>query len=67
MELDKEGIAVAEYWTDLPPKNELERKIKEILYEAQERLTRRKLIPFIEPKDDDYKANSVCCFAYDSQ
>jgi hypothetical protein len=45
MELDKSGIAVAEYWTDLPPKEEFERKIKEILIEAQERLERRKLLP----------------------
>jgi predicted nuclease of restriction endonuclease-like (RecB) superfamily len=63
MELDKEGIAVAEYWTKLPPKSEFERKIKEILHEARERLERRKTLAignvqkqidfFIEPKDDD--------------
>jgi predicted nuclease of restriction endonuclease-like (RecB) superfamily len=63
MELDKDGIAVAEYWTDLPPKSEFERKIKEILHEARERLERRKTLAigdvrkqigyFVEPKDDD--------------
>jgi len=63
LELDKEGIAVAEYWTVLPPKAEFERKIKEILSEAQERLARRKLISnsqvqkqieyFYEAKDDE--------------
>ena len=63
MELDKEGIAVAEYWTVLPPKNEFERKIKEIMIDAQERLERRKALPvgsvqkqidyFIEAEDDD--------------
>ena len=63
LELDKEGIAVAEYWTNLPPKDMLERKIREILHEAKERLARRKLLPnskipkqieyFFEPKDDD--------------
>ena len=63
MELDKEGIAVAEYWTQLPPKNEFAQKISEIYEEAQERLDRRKLLPggetirqvdyFIEPKDDE--------------
>jgi predicted nuclease of restriction endonuclease-like (RecB) superfamily len=63
LEPDKSGIAVAEYWTQLPPKAEFERKIREILTEAQERLERRKLLPggdvkreidyFIEPKDDD--------------
>ena len=45
MELDKEGIAVAEFWTQLPPKNELEQKIKEIYQEAKERLERRKSLP----------------------
>jgi len=64
MELDKEGIAVAEYWTGLPPKVEFERKIKEILVEARERFERRKSLPegkvqknieyFYEPKSDDY-------------
>jgi predicted nuclease of restriction endonuclease-like (RecB) superfamily len=63
LELDKEGIAVAEYWTDLPPKADFERKIQEILTEAKERLERRKLLPssslqreidyFYEVKDDD--------------
>jgi len=42
MELDKEGIAVAEYWTHLPPKVELERKIAQIFEEARERLERHK-------------------------
>jgi predicted nuclease of restriction endonuclease-like (RecB) superfamily len=55
MELDKSGIAVAEYWTNLPPKTELERKIKEILIEAQERLERRKSLPKGKvPKQLDY-------------
>lgn len=63
LEMDKAGIAVAEYWTHLPPKAEFERKIREILEEAKERLERRKpLIDggaerqieyFIESKDDD--------------
>jgi predicted nuclease of restriction endonuclease-like (RecB) superfamily len=63
MELDKSGIAVAEYWTNLPPKAEFERKIKEILTEARERLERRKSLPkgkvqkqidyFYDSKDND--------------
>ena len=63
MELDKEGIAVAEYWTQLPPKTEFGRKISEIYEEAQERLERRKSLPsgdvqreidyFYDPKDED--------------
>ncbi|MDR2717364.1 MAG: PDDEXK nuclease domain-containing protein [Treponema sp.] len=62
LELDKSGIAVAEYWTNLPPKAEFEKKIKEILIEAQERLERRKSLPkskvlkqldyFYDSKDD---------------
>ena len=42
MELDKEGIAVAEYWTQLPPKHDFEQKISKIYEEAKERLERRK-------------------------
>jgi predicted nuclease of restriction endonuclease-like (RecB) superfamily len=63
LELDKAGIAVAEFWTELPPKKQFERKIKEIMAEAKERLERRKLFPesdiqkqidyFIESKDED--------------
>lgn len=63
LEMDKAGIAVAEYWTQLPPKAEFEAKIKEIMLEAQERLERRKSLPsgevqreidyFIEAKDDE--------------
>jgi hypothetical protein len=45
LELDKAGIAVAEYWTHIPPRDEFERKIKEIMVEAKERLARRKLFP----------------------
>jgi predicted nuclease of restriction endonuclease-like (RecB) superfamily len=45
MELDKEGIAVAEYWTQLPTKSEFERKIGELYREAQERLERRATLP----------------------
>jgi len=62
LELDKSGIAVAEYWTVLPPKAEFERKIQEILLEARERLERRKSLPtgekireieyFYEEKDE---------------
>ena len=43
LEMHKDGIVVAEYWTALPPKAELEAKIREIYREAQERLARRQL------------------------
>jgi hypothetical protein len=62
LELDKSGIAVTEYWSNLPPKALLEEKIRTILHEAQERLARRKSFSgsriqkqieyFFEPKDD---------------
>jgi len=62
MEMDQAGIAVAEYWTELPPKAVFEQKIKEIMEEAQERLERRKSLPapgqkqikyFLDEKDDE--------------
>lgn len=63
MDMGKEGIAVAEYWTVLPPKAEFERKVEEILREAKERLTRRKTLTdgetskqinyFYEPIEDE--------------
>ena len=56
LEMDKAGIAVAEYWTTLPPKALFEEKIRSILAEAQERLERRKLLPPVSssPKQIDY-------------
>jgi predicted nuclease of restriction endonuclease-like (RecB) superfamily len=63
LKMDKAGIVVAEYWTELPPRAEFERKINEILHEARERLARRKWLPpggtikqinyFFEPKGDE--------------
>jgi predicted nuclease of restriction endonuclease-like (RecB) superfamily len=41
LEMHKDGIVVAEYWTALPPKNELEAKLGQIVRDAQERLARR--------------------------
>jgi len=43
LEMHKDGIMVAEYWTDLPPKNVLEEKLQQAVVEAKERLERRKL------------------------
>jgi len=42
LEMHKDGIMVAEYWTELPPKKELENKIHNILIEARERIERNK-------------------------
>lgn len=44
LEMHKDGIIVAEYWTELPPKKELEKKIHNILIEAKERIERKKLL-----------------------
>jgi len=63
LELDKSGIAVAEYWTTMPPKKEFEQKLSGIMKEARERVERRKSLTisntkkdidyFYESKDDD--------------
>ena len=57
LKMDMAGIAVAEYWTELPPKAVFEQKIKEIMEEAQERLARRKslkVLPESSKKQVDY-------------
>jgi predicted nuclease of restriction endonuclease-like (RecB) superfamily len=38
LEMHKDGIMVAEYWTTLPPKEVFEKKIRSILSEAKERV-----------------------------
>ncbi|MEA3496911.1 MAG: PDDEXK nuclease domain-containing protein [Bacteroidota bacterium] len=43
LELHKDGIMVAEYWTDLPSKEILEAKLHEALIEARERIERKQL------------------------
>lgn len=43
LELHKDGIVVAEYWTALPPKAELQERIQQIYRAAQERIARRQL------------------------
>ena len=63
MKLDKAGIAVAEYWTELPPKEQFEEKIRTLLAEAQERIERRRTLItdgtakamdfFLESEDED--------------
>ena len=51
MEMHKDGILVAEYWAVLPPKAELEAKIKQIYRAAQERIARRKSTAAAESSD----------------
>lgn len=43
LELHKDGIMVAEYWTALPPKEALEAKIHQLLIEAKERIERNRI------------------------
>jgi len=43
--MDKAGIAVAEYWTHMPPKADFENRIKQIMRETRKRLERKKLFP----------------------
>lgn len=44
---------MAEYWTVLPPKAELEAKLGEIVRDAQERLARRGITRALHEADDD--------------
>jgi len=44
LKLDRDGIMVAEYWTKLPPKAELEQKVQTLLAETRERVEQRKLM-----------------------
>jgi predicted nuclease of restriction endonuclease-like (RecB) superfamily len=43
LEMHKDGIVVAEYWTVLPPREELQARIAEIYRAAQERIARRQI------------------------
>ncbi len=44
LELHKNKIMVAEYWTELPPKKMLEEKIREIVAETREIFERNKTL-----------------------
>jgi predicted nuclease of restriction endonuclease-like (RecB) superfamily len=52
LNMDKAGIAVAEYWTELPPN--FEQRVKEIFQEAHERFERRKSMPDDAPRQIEY-------------
>jgi predicted nuclease of restriction endonuclease-like (RecB) superfamily len=51
LQMHKDGITVAEYWTELPPKAELEQQLHQALLEARERLARRGVL--LEGSDDE--------------
>jgi predicted nuclease of restriction endonuclease-like (RecB) superfamily len=44
LEMGKDGIMVAEYWTELPSKSELEAKLSQAYQEAKKRLEQKKLL-----------------------
>lgn len=44
LEMHKDGIMVAEYWTELPPKKELEKKLHNAFIEARENFEKLKLL-----------------------
>lgn len=44
LEMQKDGIIVAEYWTELPPRDKLEKKLQIALHKARERIERKKLM-----------------------
>lgn len=41
LQMHRDGITVAEYWTELPPKAELEQQLHQALVDARERLARQ--------------------------
>lgn len=41
LEMNKDGIMVAEYWTELPPKRELEKRLHNALVTAREQIEKR--------------------------
>ncbi len=43
LEMHKDGIVVSEYWTEMPPKAELEAKLHQLLIEAKERIETHKI------------------------
>ncbi len=43
LEMHQDGIMVAEYWTEMPSKKELEQKLHQLLIEAKERIARNSL------------------------
>lgn len=44
LEMYKDGIMVAEYWTELPSKKELKRRLHQALIAAKERIEREQLL-----------------------
>lgn len=43
LEMHKDGIIVAEFWTEMPSKKELQKKLHQLIVDARERIERNKL------------------------
>lgn len=44
LQTERDGITVAEYWTELPAKADLEQRLHQALHDARERLARRDIL-----------------------
>ena len=44
LQMQKDGIMVADYWTELPPKKQLEEKLHSLLIEVRQRMENKKLL-----------------------
>lgn len=53
LEMHQGGIVVAEYWTALPPKAELQARIREIYVAATERVARREIANAAEQEESE--------------
>jgi predicted nuclease of restriction endonuclease-like (RecB) superfamily len=53
LNMQKDNIMVAEYWTELPPKELLEKKLHSALMEVRERLADRNLLGKTDHKDTE--------------
>jgi hypothetical protein len=54
LDMDQSGIHVAEYWTELPPLDVFERKVREIVRLAKERLEAAQSLQAVEAKRQDF-------------
>lgn len=51
--MHRDGITVAEYWTELPPKAELEQRLHQALVEARETMARRGVLLEADEGEDE--------------
>jgi predicted nuclease of restriction endonuclease-like (RecB) superfamily len=51
LDLNGQGIHVAEYWTDLPPRDVFEKKVRDIVTRAKDRFESTSLLDHVDEKD----------------